>query len=136
MPQTLYTLGYGGRHADDFFALLSNTGVNFLVDVRKSARTRLPGFHGTTLARRCEAEKIEYQHVPLLGNANYDAPDDAPIQLVDPEAGREILEDILSREGVVATIMCACRDFRRCHRLDVAGLMVAALPDLAVVHLE
>ena len=44
MQITIYTIGFTGKSAEEFFALLQNAGVRALVDVRENRVGQLSGF--------------------------------------------------------------------------------------------
>jgi len=63
----LFTLGYQGRTIDQVIDLLTSSTVTLLIDIRRDAYSRKPGFTGSELRRAIEAAGIEYRHVPELG---------------------------------------------------------------------
>jgi uncharacterized protein (DUF488 family) len=63
----VYTVGYEGITVDGLLALLLDSGIQRLIDVRCNPIARRYGFHKSTLIRLCEDLGIEYVHVPSLG---------------------------------------------------------------------
>ena len=133
---TLYTIGYGGRTADQLVAVLQEHRISVLVDVRASPRSRVPAFNKTPLAHHLDGWGITYHHLQALGNANRNGGPDAPVLLVDEAAGLAELRHILDTWNRPAdmpgvAIMCAERDHRGCHRTYIAERM----PGCEIVHL-
>ncbi|MBD3371447.1 MAG: DUF488 family protein [Candidatus Coatesbacteria bacterium] len=63
----LYTIGYQGRSLDDFLALLEREEISCIVDVRKNAISRKPGFSKTKLKDALKNKDISYIHIGSLG---------------------------------------------------------------------
>lgn len=61
------TIGYQGKEISDFVQELLECGVETLVDVRRKAISRKPGFSKSRLRDVLEAAGIEYRHFPDLG---------------------------------------------------------------------
>lgn len=72
-----------------------------------------------------------YQHARVLGNVNYKG---GPIELVDPEAGLNLLGQLLEQQDVV--VMCVCSNYAQCHRKVVVELAQARWPELETGPLE
>jgi uncharacterized protein (DUF488 family) len=138
------SVGYGGRRIGDFISLLVDYEVRVLVDVRLSARSRVPGFAGPSLARRLNEAGIAYRHEPQLGN-----PEDnrEAIRGGDP-MGRARFRTLLANRGAAAlrglladaaegtvAVLCAERSELRCHRkvvIDAIRELDPALPVTAI----
>ena len=123
MEGTLYTVGYAGRTLEELVAL-AEAHQALLVDIRYSARSRIPAFTQASLARGLGDR---YVHVPALGNRNYQA---GPIALADYPAGREAIRALLMHETALV-LLCVCRNVQTCHRATVAE---ALSNDLGVPH--
>jgi uncharacterized protein (DUF488 family) len=139
----LLTLGYGSYTQTSFIEALRSLGVQTLVDVRESPRSRKPGFAGRALDRRLAEHGIAYVHVRELGappalreelrrcgdhaaflaayDRHLDAQEDAVSRLAD-----------LAREATVAA-MCLETDPARCHRSILAARVRGRWPELEVV---
>jgi uncharacterized protein (DUF488 family) len=64
----IFTIGFTQKSAEEFFGLLTNSGIRRLIDVRLNNISQLAGFAkrddlGFFLRRLCD---IEYVHEPLL----------------------------------------------------------------------
>jgi len=64
---TVFTIGYEGLHIDDFVSLLSEHGVEIVVDIRELPLSRKPGFSKKALANVLSLSGLEYVHVVELG---------------------------------------------------------------------
>jgi uncharacterized protein (DUF488 family) len=71
MRRLLCTIGFTGKTAEDFFSLLSNAGVQQVIDIRQNRSGQLSGFSkNPDLAFFLKAiAGIEYLHEPLLAPA-------------------------------------------------------------------
>lgn len=63
----IYTIGYEGLSLDAFITLLSEQGVDTVVDVREMPLSRKPGFSKTALANVLSLSGLEYIHMAKLG---------------------------------------------------------------------
>lgn len=68
MQRLLCTIGFAGKTAEEFFALLRGAGVQQLIDVRQNRGGQLSGFakHPDLSFFLRAVEKIEYAHEPQL----------------------------------------------------------------------
>jgi uncharacterized protein (DUF488 family) len=137
MPAMLYSLGYERRDLDEVVALLDEHGVEVLLDVRATPRSRKRGLSRTPLTEALERVGIEYRHDARLGVPSDDRP---AFRRGDAAAVRRYRERIAGedRDGVehVASLarsrdvalLCFERDERTCHRLIVVELVCAQDP--------
>lgn len=131
MAKTLYTIGYEGRTLDGLMEELREHGVRRLLDVRRRAASRRPGFAKGALSRRCEEEGIAYVHERELGTPDHLRQLYKATGSLDVEAYRDYVADLhveLDRESALAKetptcLMCLERDYRACHRQVVAEEM-------------
>lgn len=66
--RAFYTIGHSTRDLDAFAALLSQAGVDLLVDVRKMPRSwKNPQFNSDHLAVELASRGLGYVHIPALG---------------------------------------------------------------------
>jgi uncharacterized protein (DUF488 family) len=141
----LRTIGHGELSADELGLLLTDAGVEVVVDVRRRpASRRHPQFSRTDLQRWLPEYGLDYQWVEPLGGHRKAAPGSPNLGLGDP-ALRGYADHMaspaftLALDGLVAedrplAIMCAERDWRRCHRRLLADALVH-LRRTAVEHL-
>lgn len=68
MQRMLYTIGFSGKTAEEFFALLQSAGVEQVIDIRVNRGGQLSGFaKHPDLAYLLQAvARISYAHEPLL----------------------------------------------------------------------
>jgi uncharacterized protein (DUF488 family) len=68
MSRSLFTIGFAGKTAEEFFALLSQAGVKKLIDIRQNRGGQLSGFakHPDLSFFLRKIAGIAYQHEPLL----------------------------------------------------------------------
>jgi len=126
----LYTVGYEGRAQFDLLALLSDAGIERLVDVRIRAQSRKPGLSKTSLAAGLEASGMAYEHLRDLGTpleirADFRAGDLATGRaryreylLADALPSLDYLAQVVRKQRTA--ILCFEFDERECHRLVVA----------------
>jgi len=143
---TVYTVGHGDRSLDELVALLRDSGIDTLVDVRSHPHSRrFPQFDEASLRTALEAAGIAYdwagQELGGLREAAGDSPHEALPEGLRGFAdlmAKPAFEHAMSRLVELAgkgrlALMCAERDPLRCHRSLIADwLLVAGYP---VVHL-
>ena len=136
MQRLLCTIGFAGKTAEEFFALLRGAGVQQLIDVRQNRGGQLSGFakHPDLSFFLRTVEKIEYAHEPLL------AP--PPELLKSYRKGKDwaayeaaFLKEMKERgvpESVDTTswvskvgLLCSEPGPEKCHRRLVADLLAA-----------
>ncbi len=127
MPQAAFTIGYGGRKPDDFTKLLTERGVNTVIDVRLRPDRASMGYY----AKAKESDKgiaallakagVGYVSLPELGNLFMDF-DDWPeryekfLSLAGP-----LLFDRLDGIAGPVCLMCAEKKLCECHRRHIAA---------------
>ncbi len=132
MHATIYTIGFKGRTAEDFFETLKRVGIKRLVDVRLRNDSHLAGF-----ARRVHLEYFlreicgtEYVHEPLLAPSDeiLDAwreeslPWDEYEKLFGALLKERKVEDVIDRSlfDVPTVLLCSEPKADGCHRRLVA----------------
>jgi uncharacterized protein (DUF488 family) len=144
----LYTLGFAGKDAREFFGLLRQHGVRRVVDIRLRPNGQLSGFARgrdlhyflTELADGCA-----YEHQPELAPTTeiltaYRKDGDWAAYVARFEAlmdERRISEalDRASFERQVTCLLCSEASADACHRRLVAERLARAWPGVEVVHL-
>src|SRR6516162_1531323 len=67
-PRSVYTVGHSTRPIAEFGALLSESGIQMVVDVRAIPRSRTnPQFNRELLPGSLAEIGVRYQHIPELG---------------------------------------------------------------------
>ncbi len=126
MNHKFYTIGYGGRHPDDFLALLRLHDIVLVVDVRlrpdrasmgvyAQAKSSAKGIQGL-LAKN----GVRYVSFPELGNVFRDTEDwRQRYQRLIEQAGDVLLQRLWTVPSPFC-LMCAEQKVQDCHRLIVA----------------
>ncbi len=139
----LYTIGHSNRSAEQMIALLRQSGIRQLADVRSfPASRRNPQFNAGAFADDLRAAGIAYHHLKALGgrrsaqdlggrpSRNGYWREEAFRHYADYAMGGDFrggIERLLALAGEGATaIMCAEADWRSCHRQIVADYLLAA----------
>ncbi len=143
----LLTVGHGTLAQDRFAALLLETGIDLLVDVRAFPGSRRnPQFDQREMARWLPAAGVEYRHEPRLGGRRPPVRDSPHVGLRAPgfrgyaehmtsEEFQQALQEVLgAARGRTTAVMCAESVWWRCHRKLIADAMVL-LHDMEVAHL-
>jgi hypothetical protein len=127
-----FTIGYEGRALDQFLKLLSNEGIEVLIDVRKDAYSKHDSnFSEGTLSRIAANARIKYIHLPELGvdytqrqelktTRDYETYFKRYSEYLDKNPELISFLTDLSKNSLVC-LMCYENDFRRCHRSILAG---------------
>lgn len=120
---TILTIGYTEPNAQSRIDEFLQDENAALVDIRLNPRSRWqPAFNKSALEKRYPAQ---YIHVEALGNVNYK--DRARgIDLLDARSGISQLVYLIAR-GYPLMLLCACKDYERCHRKVVYELVMAEL---------
>src|SRR5262249_39712172 len=125
----IYTIGHSTRPEKEFIELLKQYSIQTLVDVRTLPRSRWnPQFNSTSMQKSLPAAGIEYSHEPKLGGLREPLRNSTNTGWKNPGfrgyadymQTREFETAILritqlSLNGRIA-LMCAEKDFIKCHR--------------------
>jgi uncharacterized protein (DUF488 family) len=138
---TIFTIGHSTRTSEEFVALLSESHVLLLADVRSIPRSRTnPQFNADTLPRTLHRSGISYAALPALGGRRHRRKGASPspngfwqnsafrnyADYAMTDAFRAGLRELiaLSRQQRCA-IMCAEAVWWRCHRRIIADYLLA-----------
>lgn len=143
---TFHTAGHGNRRIEELIALLTEAGVDTLVDVRAQPRSRHnPQFNGQALRAACERAGVAYRWAGRqLGGMRIPRPDSPHVAI---EEGRRGFADHMDTETFktaaaqlrqlaargTCALLCAERDPADCHRALIADYLT--LEGARVVHL-
>jgi uncharacterized protein (DUF488 family) len=136
MDRLLCTIGFAGKTAEQFFALLRDAGVKQLIDVRQNRAGQLSGFakHPDLSFFLDAIGNIEYAHEPLLAPApellkSYRKAKDWPAyEAAFLEAMRERgVPEALDTSSWASQVALLCSEPgpEKCHRRLVADLLAA-----------
>jgi uncharacterized protein (DUF488 family) len=139
---SIFTIGHSTRPIAEFIALLHESAVDLLVDVRAIPGSRHnPQFGAESLRAALAAAGIEYRHMPALGGRRHSRAGAAPSPngLWRNAAFRAYADYALTAPFHVAlaellalarsrrcAIMCAEAVWWRCHRRIIADYLLAA----------
>jgi uncharacterized protein (DUF488 family) len=133
-----FTVGHSTHSLDGLLALLARHGVETVVDVRRTPRSRRhPQFNLDSLATELPQRGVDYRHLPALGGRRRprsDSPNggwkqDAFRGYADYALTGEFVAGLeqlcaLARERATA-VMCAEALWWRCHRRLIADRLTA-----------
>jgi uncharacterized protein (DUF488 family) len=136
MPNTLFTIGYEKARLADVIAVLKETGVSTLIDVRDRPQSRRPGFSKNQLAAGLEEVGIRYVGLKALGTppegreANRKRQWERFWRIVDERLATAEAEHALAETAAIASKMPTCllcyeADHRICHRMRVADILAS-----------
>lgn len=152
----LFTIGFKGRSAENFFKTLKNAGIQKLIDVRRKNASQLAGFtKGPDLRYFLqECFGISYEHIPEFGPSEgllkeYQTrlgkkkKDDAAWAYYVEKFGNEVLSQstIEHFQKVVSgcdsiCLLCSEERAERCHRRLLAEYIRKHLPNIEIEHFE
>ena len=142
MRLPFYSIGHSTRSLEEFAALLTESGIARVVDIRKIPKSRTnPQFNADTLAAALSRFGVAYEHIAALGglrgkgrrvprDVNAVWKNDSFHNYADYALSREFrdgfarLLDIGRHER--CAIMCAEAVWWRCHRRIVTDYLIAA----------
>jgi len=124
---TLYTGGYGGCKAfPEFLVKLQNNNIQLLVDIRIRPQCSFSeDFNGPRLRELLKQNKIYYELFTELGNVFKDVDDSSNLYQELVNTAGELLTRRLRERAHASNvcIMCACGDYRDCHRNKIATFL-------------
>jgi len=136
MDHLLCTIGFAGKTAEEFFALLKEAGVEGLIDIRQNRGGQLSGYakHPDLAYFLREIASIAYVHEPLLAPApellkSYRKTKDWPgyesafLALMKDRGVPEILDTSTWPSKFV--LLCSEAGPEKCHRRLAADLLAA-----------
>jgi uncharacterized protein (DUF488 family) len=130
--QYILTFGYGNRKDyEEFITYLEDFHVSCVVDVRFRPRAWTRKWYGEQIEKLCISKGIKYVSKVFLGNTSGNAnwvPPDAD------EANKSLKEVAEMTTSGTILLLCAEKDWHRCHRVDVAN-QLEQLVQLPVKHL-
>jgi uncharacterized protein (DUF488 family) len=130
--KAILTFGYGNRsNYDDLIAHIENHHVAYVIDVRLKPRAWTRKWYGDRIENLCQSQGIEYKSIADLGNTS-GTKEWIP---VDHDAANQALKKVAElAESKTVLLLCAEKDFHRCHRTEVAERL-QELVNLPINHL-
>ena len=136
MAATIATIGYEGATIDAFVQTLRENKIQCLIDVRRNALSRKPGFSKKALTAALAGSGIRYVHLPEAGIASQDRNEaDSEPKLASLlkdygdriSARTELLEAVRTETRTYrCVLMCFEADTDLCHRGQLAKAVEAA----------
>ena len=127
---TIYTIGYEGIDIERFFMLLSEHGIETVVDVRELPLSRKPGFSKKVLASALNLSGLEYTHLADLGcpkpirdryraDADWRRYKEGFLKYLKTQ--KDAIEELATLAKTTnCALLCFEADFNFCHRSMVA----------------
>lgn len=128
---TVFTIGYEGLDIDTFMSLLTEHGIETVVDIRELPLSRKPGFSKKALTSVLNLSGLEYVHMVDLGcpkpvrdryreDGNWKYYTEGFLKyLKTQDAAIAELSDLASSSN--CALLCYEADFNFCHRSMVAS---------------
>ena len=142
----IFTIGYSGRNAQEFFGLLKRAGIKRLFDVRLYNTSQLAGY-----TKRGDIEYFlesivdaDYVHLPIMAPTkqllnDYKKGvigwDDYEKQFKEIVTARQIEKYIELDDLNMGCFLCAEAAADNCHRRLVAEYLKSHLPNISIKHL-
>jgi uncharacterized protein (DUF488 family) len=138
---TFFTIGHSNRSLESFIALLRESDIDLLIDIRTVPRSHAnPQFNGDVLSAALTACRIDYRYMPTLGGLRgrqRDVPEDLNAfwhnasfhNYADYALSKEFrgaIADLRELGRTHTAIMCAEVLWWRCHRRIVTDYLLAA----------
>ena len=142
----LYTIGFTGKSAEQFFTLVSETKASRLIDIRINRTSQLAGF--------AKEQDLKF-FIPQLTNMEYVVREElAPTKDLLASYRRQdiaweqfaeryeqllrerLLQNALSLEDFSNSILlCSEKEPEKCHRTLLANILIEQFPSLEIVNL-
>ena len=146
VDMNLFTIGFTGKSAEKFFALLESSKATKLIDIRINRTSQLAGF--------AKEQDLKF-FLPKLVGMQYQVWDElAPTkELLASYRDKEILweefaqkyQDLIKVRGTLekssqddfenAVLLCSEREPEKCHRTLLSELITKKFPLLGITHL-
>lgn len=144
---TLYTIGFSGKSAEQFFDILATNAVRRVLDVRLNNTSQLAGFSKRDDLRffLSRVANVGYMHLPQF------APSDALLKAyrsrtIDWDEYEHRYLALLGERNELASmdpsvfesgcLLCSEASPDHCHRRLLAEYIAVRLPDVHVIHLQ
>ena len=143
----IYTIGFTGKTAEEFFGLLNSTDAKYLVDTRLNNRSQLAGFtkKGNIEFFTEKLTGMTYLEMPMLApeaemfreyrkEGDWDLYESLYIRLLEERGVTESIDCDVFGDGVV--LLCSERTPEKCHRRLFAEYIKAnGFPGVEILHL-
>lgn len=142
----IYTVGHSTRSMDEFAALLRESNVNLLVDVRTYPGSRhCPQFNKETMPEALRAYSIDYGHMPDLGGRRHNVLKNSTVNAwwthpsfrsyadyagTDPRFRYALAELVKLAKWNTCAIMCSEVVWWKCHRRIITDYLLVGGADV------
>ena len=143
----IYTIGFTGKTAEEFFGLLDSADAKYLVDIRLNNRSQLAGFtkKGNIEFFTEKLTGMTYLEMPMLApekemfreyrkEGDWELYESLYIRLLEERGVTESIDHEVFEYGVV--LLCSERTPEKCHRrLAAEHLQANGFPSVEILHL-
>jgi uncharacterized protein (DUF488 family) len=142
----IFTIGYAGKNAGEFFAILKKTSIIKVIDVRLYNTSQLAAF-----TKKQDIEYFlqnivgaEYVHLPIMAPTTQLLSDykkglidwqQYEIQFKAIIAKRQIQEHIMPQDADMSCFLCSEAKADKCHRRIVAEYLAGHWQNVSIHHL-
>lgn len=143
----IYTIGFTGKTAHEFFDLLNSTDAKYLADTRLNNNSQLAGFtkKGSIEYFIEKLTRLTYIELSLLApekqmfreyrkEGDWELYESRYIRLMEKRSVLKVIERNLLEDGVI--LLCSERTPEKCHRRLAAEYLKAnRFPEVEILHL-
>ncbi len=142
----VFTIGYAGKNARQFFSILKQTGIRKVIDVRLYNTSQLAGF-----SKKQDVEYFlqaivgaEYIHMPIMAPTKQLLNDykkrwiswqQYETQFKSIIAQRRIDKHIMPQDIDMSCFLCSEATADNCHRRLAAEYLAGLWPNISIIHL-
>jgi len=142
----VFTIGYAGKDAHQFFSILKQAGIRKVIDVRLYNTSQLAGF-----TKKQDMEYFlqaivgsEYIHMPIMAPTKQLLNDYKKGLIGWPQhetqfksiiAQRQIDKHIIPQDMDMICFLCSEATADNCHRRLVAEYLAGLWPNISIIHL-
>lgn len=141
----IFTIGFSGKSAEEFFTLLTQNGVKKLIDIRLNNKSQLAGFtNAKHLPYLLRLHNIDYEYRPELAPTK-ELLDGYKKKEISWENYEKIYHQILIERGILKKIsindfentvlLCSEPTAKQCHRRLAAEYIADNFKDIKITHL-
>jgi uncharacterized protein (DUF488 family) len=142
----LYTIGFTGKSAEQFFTLLKESNASRLIDIRINRTSQLAGFAKEQDLKFLIPELTSMEYVVreelaptkdlLASYRKSEIPWDKFAQDYQSLLQDRALHNLLSREDFSdSVLLCSENKPEKCHRTLLANALIEQFPGLKIIHL-
>ncbi|MBD3792028.1 MAG: DUF488 domain-containing protein [Campylobacterales bacterium] len=141
----IFTIGFSGKSAEEFFTLLTQNGVKKLIDIRLNNKSQLAGFtNAKHLPYLLRLHNIDYEYRPELAPTK-DLLDGYKKKEISWENYEKIYHQILIERDILkkisiddfenSVLLCSEPTAKQCHRRLAAEYIADNFKDIKITHL-